>query len=99
MADDAIRFKIDDEVYSIDPEDLTIDETDLLEQTRDKPVEHFTGADWARKSTLRVLAFIAIRRKNPAFTLEAAGQIKLTAFADPDDAPKAPARPTRAKAA
>lgn len=99
MADDGIRFKIDDTVYAIEPEDLTIDETDLLEESRDKPVEHFTVDDWSRKSTLRVLAYIAIHRSNPAFTLEDAGRIKLTAFADPEaDGGAAKPRPTRAKA-
>ena len=86
------------ERYELDA--LTLDEVVELEEAFDLPIEQI---DTNRAKAIKYLVYFAKRRKDPSFTLEEAGSIKMTAGSvaangsDPTPAAKAKPR-TRAKA-
>lgn len=97
MSDDSnIHLSIDGKSYAVDLADLTIDETELLEDARDKPLGAFLESDLFRSSTLRALAFIALSRKKPGVSLADIGAMKLSRFRLGDSEAETEARPTRA---
>lgn len=69
----------------INPDDLTLDELEELDELLPGGVSAITsGAIPVR--AMRVIAYIVTKRDNPAFTLEDAGKFKLADF-DLGDAP------------
>lgn len=62
---------------NIDPEDLTIEELELLEDSIGASFESVFSDGAPKAKALRVLTWIALRRTNPEATLEEAGRYKL----------------------
>ena len=96
MADeDKITLTINGKHYEIEPDDLELDEVEILEDICDAALEDI---DFRRASAIKGLVFIVQRRKNPSVTLESAGKIKLKDLGEQAEENGASARPTRAKA-
>ena len=81
----------DDLNLTFDVEDLTFDELEELEELLDIPFDDFFSGR-RRAKVMRGLAFIELRRRDPAYTWDQAGELKikatrkLSAAADPTDA-------------
>jgi hypothetical protein len=95
-----VKLRIEGENYELDMNDLELDEVGTIEDLTGKPVEKI---DWDSARGLQGLAWIAIHRRNPRFTIQEAGKLKFTAFEDPEpdemEAEDKPRRPTRAGSA
>jgi hypothetical protein len=97
--DGRVKLRIDGENYELDMNDLELDEVGTIEDLTGKSAEDI---DWDSARGMQGLAWIAIHRRNPRFTIQEAGKLKFTSFEDPeekaDDGDK-PKRPTRAGSA
>lgn len=80
---------------TFDLSDLTLEEAELLEDAFDRPLSEI---DLARTKAVRILYFIAQRRRDPSFSMEQVERMPITAVvgAPPAEEPK-PKRPTRAR--
>jgi len=87
MADDTLKLKVDGKQYEIAPDDLTLDEVELIETRSGLPIE---DTNFGLATNLKSLLFIAKRRKDPRVTLEAIGNVKLSALEEPDPEPRPP---------
>jgi hypothetical protein len=92
--DGRVKLRIDGENYEIDMHDLELDEVGTIEDLTGKSAEDI---DWDSARGMQGLAWIAIHRRNPRFTIQEAGRLKFTAFEDPegDAAPASGAKPRR----
>jgi len=94
MADNTIRLTINGKHHELDPDDLTLGEVELLEEELDQPLEDI---DFSRAKAMRVLVYLMVRRSEPQFTLEDAGELKVASIQDASEKkPAAGKRPTRA---
>ena len=87
---------IDGKVHGFNVEDLELWEVETIEEVAGLPIDE---VDFNRAAPLRALAFIALRRKNPQFTMDEARHIKLGRFKAVESEPNGdgPAkRPTKA---
>ena len=73
-------------------EDLTFDELELIEETLSIDIDKFF--ELKQTTMLRVLAFVAQRRKDPGFTWEQAGSLTVSTITK--DVAKPRRRPTPA---
>jgi len=95
--DDQFKLVINGKTYVVpDADDMELEQVELLEASADKPIEDFSPADYRRKRTLRVLTYIVKSAEDPSFTMDDARAMKLSAFADADQAEAPAKRPTRA---
>lgn len=96
-ADDAIKLTIDGREFSLDPNDLELGEVEQIEEMTGAPISEL---DLRFAKSMRALVYLVVHRDNPAFTLEDAAKIKVSAIGDPDAGQgKAKAkRPTKAAA-
>ena len=93
--DTILAFKIEDNRYEIDLEDLEFGEVEALEEAFDLP---FDEIDLARMKAMRILIYIAMRRKNPRVTMEQVSAFKVTSFEAEDEEP-VPTKPAATKKA
>ena len=66
---------------TFDPDLLDLDEIDILEEITGKPLDAYapgTVEAMPKGKLMKALAFIAGKRKDPAFTIEQAGKVKPT---------------------
>lgn len=68
---------------SIDLDDLTIDEVEIIEEILDQPFESAFAPGAKRGKAMRALAFVAMRRTDPEVTMDQVGQVKVTALTRP----------------
>lgn len=87
--DSEFTVTIDGKTYRLD--DLTVGEVEELEQLTGQP---WTLIDFSSMTVMRRLAFYFLRREDPAFTLEAAADLKLSRFRV--EQPEPDTRPTGA---
>jgi len=79
-AKDEIKLKIDGVVYTLDPDDLELGELVALEDLTGKP---YSEVDFESAKAMLGMAWVMIHRANANFTVEDAGRLKVSAFADP----------------
>lgn len=97
-AEPDFRLKIDGTVYELGSlDDLSLDESGLIEDLVGKPIEMMAPGDFALKKVVKAFAYIFISRENPAFTFADAGRLKLSAFEDAAE-DRVPAEPGKGKA-
>jgi predicted lipoprotein len=72
-----LAFKYQDEVHELDPQSLTLDEQEVIEDHLGQLVEEI---DFRKKRALKCLAYIAISRTHPSFTLSDAGALTMDAL-------------------
>ena len=73
------------DVFTIDINDLTIAEVVLIEEMTGLPLDALGQADKPKGKMLQALALISKRRDNPDFTWEMAGALKISTASDPVD--------------
>lgn len=78
---------------SVDLNDLTIEEVELIEDILDQPFESAFGPGQKRGKAMRALAFIAMRRDDPAVTMADVGQVKISALPRGNVDPHVPSVP------
>ena len=93
--DTILAFKIEDNRYEIDLEDLEFGEVEALEEAFDLP---FDEIDLARMKAMRILIYIAMRRKDPRVTMEQVSAFKVTSF-EAEDEEQVPTKPVATKKA
>lgn len=97
MPDPDFRFKLDGKLVEITVSDMTFEEIELLEDAFDAPISRI---DLERAKALRLLAFIALRRKDSKVRMEDLSVLPIVSLAEADQ-PAAAAgeadagRPTR----
>lgn len=80
--------------YELDPDDLTLGEVELLEDTCDCAIQDI---DFNRANAMRALVFIFMSRSDPSFSMDDAKAMKVSAFGGIEEPAKAaPKRPTKA---
>ncbi len=94
MADDAMTIQLDGKTYAID--DFELGELEWLEDELDCTLDEINPH--SMKAGLRFVYLIK-RRDDPDFTMDDARKLKLSIFSEPEEAPPAAKRPTRAKPA
>lgn len=62
---------------SIDVEDLTIEEVEIIEEITDAAIDSLFAPGAKKGKTLRALAFVAARREDPNVTIEEVGSRRL----------------------
>jgi hypothetical protein len=62
---------------NIDPEDLTLEELEVLEEHLDGSFDSAFSEGAPKAKALRLITWIILRRDNPEVTLEDAGRYKL----------------------
>lgn len=74
---------------SMNLDDLTIEEIEIIEDILDAPFETAFAAGAKRGKAMRALAFVTMRRNDPNATLEDAGKVSVQGFtggrADPPE--------------
>lgn len=96
--DDAkLAFTVDGKRYEIDMDDLEFGEVELLEEAFDLPFEEI---DLRRMKAMRLIVFIAMRRKDPDVSMDDVAHIKIGSFLpEEDESEKRPTRKAPVKAA
>jgi hypothetical protein len=67
VADDVIRIKVQGEVYDLDFDGLAWGELEEIEDIMGCPLE---DANFATAKGVLCLAFVAVRKRNPAMTMD-----------------------------
>jgi hypothetical protein len=74
---------------SLDLDDFTLDEIELIEDIIDAPFDTVQQEGARKGKVLKALAFVAARRQHPEVTLEDIGGIRISQFGSSgDDDPK-----------
>lgn len=73
------------DALTIDLEDLTIEEVEVLEEITDTALDELFAPGAKKGRVLRALAYIAARRDNPNVTLEEVGSKRLVIQDDAED--------------
>lgn len=81
MSDNTIDLVIRGKQYTLDVEEIELGEAELIENELDRPLEEI---DWRRASAIRCLAYVLLRRDDPAFTMAQARQLKVSDFDGPE---------------
>jgi hypothetical protein len=79
------------DTLSLDIEDLTVEEIEIIEDYLDLPIEQAFGPTAKRGKLLRAVAYVTKRRDDPNYTWEQAGNLKVSLAADTDPTPAASA--------
>jgi hypothetical protein len=96
MADENIvKLKVDGDVFEVEFNELTLDEVGTVEDLCGRSVQEI---DWNSARGIQGLAWIAMHRKNPRFTVQDAGRVKFTSIEDPDEEPERPTGGGKARA-
>ncbi|AFU62205.1 tail assembly chaperone [Streptomyces phage TG1] len=78
------------DVLDLKLDSLTIDEIDAIEEITGKPLDALNAKGQRRAPMLKAMAYVVMKRKNPDFTIEDAGRLRIElkgkAPADPTDA-------------
>lgn len=94
--ENVVKLKVDDRVYTVDFDDLEIDEIGTIEDLTGKSVQDI---DWYSARGMQGLLWIAMHRSDPRVSLQDVGKVKFSAIKDADDTPadeSKPKRPTKA---
>ena len=83
--DDTITLVINGKRYEFKPDDLTVDEIEVIEDEFDKPISAMSGEDWQRTKMTRCIVYILLNRDGNA-SMEEVRALKLSDLADPEDA-------------
>jgi hypothetical protein len=94
--ENTVKLKVNDDIFEVDFDDLELDEIGAIEDLIGKSVQDI---DWESARGLQGLAWIAMHRRDPRFTLQQAGKLKFTAFSDPEESEAGKKRPTKAASA
>lgn len=63
----------------IDPDSLTIDDMEVIEEITGQPADEIMGAGKPRAKALKALVFVTLRKRYPDITLEDVGRIRISA--------------------
>jgi hypothetical protein len=85
--ENVLELVVDGKSYSINLDDLTVDEIEVIEDEFDKPAEELTSSDWKRTKMLRCIVYFLLRRDGQEVTLEEIGDLKLSDIGEPDGPP------------
>ena len=85
--EDKLELAINGRVYSLDLNDLTVDEIEVIEDEFDKPAAELTKSDWKRTKMLRCLVYFLLRRDGQDVSIEEIGDLKLDDISEPDGPP------------
>lgn len=94
MSKPDIRFKLDDKLVELRLDELTFEEIELLEDAFDAPISQ---VNLERAKALRILAFIALRRKDSRLRMSDLEKLPIEALQEVEDEPEPTvdaARPT-----
>lgn len=80
--ENVVKLKIGAEVFTIDMDDLELDELGTVEDLCGKSVANI---DWFSARGMQGLVWIAMHRKNDRFSLADAGRIKFSTIEDKTD--------------
>lgn len=72
------------DILSLDIQDLTVEEIEIIEDYLDLPIDKAFGPDAKRGKLLRAVAFVTKRREDPSYTMEQAGSLKVQMAGDSD---------------
>lgn len=72
--------------FEFDPEDLTLNEVEIVEELLGEPIDKVISGDKLKAKPMKVIAMVLLSRTNPGITLEQAGELKLRAI-NPGDKP------------
>lgn len=72
--------------FEFDPEDLTLNEVEIVEELLGEPIDKVISGDKLKAKPMKVIAMVLLSRTNPGITLEQAGELKLRAIT-PGDKP------------
>ena len=76
---------MNDDIFNIDINDLTIAEVVEIEERTGLPLDALGQVDKPKGKMLQALAYIVKRREDPDFTWEMAGALKISATTDKVD--------------
>lgn len=76
----------DDDILTIDLNDLRVHEIETIEEVIGTSIDEAFGAGAPRGKALRALGYVIKRRDNPDFTLEDAGNLRLSLVDPPTTA-------------
>lgn len=65
------------DVLDLKLDSLTIDEIDAIEEITGQPLDALNKAGSRRAPMLKAMAFVVMKRKNPDFTIEDAGRLRI----------------------
>ena len=85
--DGLLELAINGRKYSIDLDDLTVDEIEVVEDEFDKPVDELTSSDWRRTKMIRCLVYFLLRRDGQDVSMEDVREIRLQDIAEPEADP------------
>ena len=80
--DGHLTLVINEREYTMDLDDLTVDEIKVIEDTFDKPADELTPSDWKRTKMIRCLVYFLLRRDGQDVTMEDVGEIRLSDVAE-----------------
>lgn len=66
------------EAINIDPNDLTLDEIELVEDTLGLSIDTAFSTGTPKAKALKTLVWVMMRRDDPEVTIESVGSLKLT---------------------
>ena len=75
----------DNDVFTIDINDLTIAEVVLIEEMTGLPLDALGQPDVPKGKMMQALAFISKKRVDPDFTWEQAGELRISAVSEKVD--------------
>ena len=73
------------DVFTIDINDLTIAEVVLIEEMTGLPLDALGQPDAPKGKMMQALAFISKKREDPDFTWEQAGELRISAVSEKVD--------------
>lgn len=94
---DELQLSINGRAYSMNLDDLTIDEIEVIEDAFDKPADELTSSDWKRTKMMRCLVYFLMRRDGQDVSLEDVGEISLSGIEDGTDSDPPTKRRSAAK--
>ena len=75
----------ENDVFTIDINDLTIAEVVLIEEMTGLPLDALGQPDVPKGKMMQALAFISKKREDPDFTWEQAGELRISAVSEKVD--------------
>ena len=74
------------DVFTLDVNELTIDDIETIEEITGKPIDALSDPDMPKGKMMRAIAFVQARRTDPDATIESVGKLKMQmAVDDPKD--------------
>jgi len=85
--DSELTLAINGREYTMDLDDLTVDEIEIIEDEFDKPAGELTSSDWQRTKMTRCLVYFLLRRDGQDVTMDDVREIRLQDVGDQEADP------------